>query len=215
MTRIIDITVPLRPGIPIWPGSSGIQLRRIKRLEKGDSSNVSQLSCDVHTGTHVDAPKHFIENGLTVEQLPLDVMIGPCFVAYLPRVAEITAGRLANLDIPFGTKRLLLRTCNSKLWTAEKRGFKKDYVALTDGAARWVVKRGISLIGVDYLSVQRYGDSPLTHQVLLEAGIIILEGLNLVDVEPGSYELICLPLKLVGAEGSPARVVLRSVREGR
>jgi arylformamidase len=162
-------------------------------------------------GTHVDAPRHFLETGSTVEQLPLEVMVGPSFVAYLPEVEGITAGVLADLNLPFGTKRLLLRTRNSELWAAETTEFRKDYVALTDEAAQWLVAQGISLIGVDYLSVQRYGDGPLTHQILLNAGIVILEGLNLADVEPGPYELICLPLKLVDAEGAPARVVLRSI----
>lgn len=215
MTRIIDITVPLRHGIPIWPDSTGIQLTRPKRLEAGDSSNLSQLSCDVHTATHVDAPSHFIENGLTVERLPLEVMVGLCFVAYLPEATEITADCLADMDIPPDTKRLLLRTCNSELWTAKNNTFKKNYVALTDDAVRWVVEQKIGLIGVDYLSVQQYRDDCLTHQILLGAGVVILEGLNLADVKPGSYELICLPLKLTGAEGAPARVVLRNIREGR
>jgi len=211
--RIIDITVPLQSDMPTWPGSLGIQLTRTMRLEAGDSSNVSRLDCDVHMGTHVDAPRHLLESGSTVEQLPLDIMVGPSFVAYLPKVANITSSDLANLNLPFGTKRLLLRTRNSEQWAAETTKFKKDYVALTDKAAQWVVDQKISLIGVDYLSVQRYEDNTLTHQILLEAGIVILEGLNLADVAPGTYELICLPLKLVDAEGAPARAVLRSIAE--
>jgi arylformamidase len=194
--------------MPIWPGSVGLRLVRTKRLEAGDPANVSRLDCDVHVGTHVDAPWHFLENGSTVEQLSLDVLIGPVVVAYLPEVSAITAGDLDDLGLPPGTRRLLLRTQNSELWAARVTEFKKDYVALTADAARWVAEHGIRLIGVDYLSVQRYGDSTLTHQILLEAGVIILECLNLAGVQPGGYELICLPLKLVGAEGAPARAAL-------
>lgn len=194
--------------MPTWPGSVGLRLKRTQRLEAGDSANVSRLDCDVHVGTHVDAPWHFVENGHTVEQLSLDGLIGPAVVAYLPEVSKITAGDLDGLGLPFGTRRLLLRTRNSELWAARVTKFKKDYVALTADAAHWVVEQTIRLIGVDYLSVQRYADSPLVHQTLLKASVIILEGLNLAGVQPGGYELVCLPLKLVGAEGAPARAVL-------
>lgn len=209
MAEIIDISVPLRPEMPIWPGSVGLRLVRTMRLEAGDSANVSRLDCDVHVGTHVDAPCHFLENGNTVEQLSFDTLIGPAIVAYLPDVDTITPGDLAGLGLSPGAKRLLLHTRNSELWATGVTEFRTDYVALTADAACWVVDQGIRLLGVDCLSVQRYDDSPLTHQILLEAGVIILEGLNLADVKPGEYELICLPLRLVGAEGAPARAVLR------
>jgi len=213
LSEIKDITVPLHSGTPTWPGSAGVELTRTLRLEEGDFSNASRLGCDVHVGTHVDAPRHFIESGSTVEQMPLEVMVGPAFVAYLPGAMEITAGALAGLNLPEGTKRLLLRTRNSELWAEETTKFMKDYAALTETGAQWVVDHGISLIGVDYVSVQRYGDGPLTHQILLEADVVILEGLNLANVKPGWYELICLPLKLVDADGAPARAVLRSISE--
>jgi len=213
LSNIIDVTLSLRSDMPKWPGSVGVELRRAMSLACGDSANGSVLVCDVHIGTHVDAPRHFLEGGSTVEQLPLDVMVGPCFVAYLPEVEYITSDDLADLDFPSGTERLLLRTGNSTLWAAETREFREDYVALTEDAARWVVGKGVRLIGVDYLSVQRYGDSAATHQILLEAGVVIVEGLNLCEVEAGFYELICLPLKLVDAEGAPARVILRRVSE--
>ena len=197
--------------MPVWPGSGGFRLTRTSRLETGDEANVSRLGRDVHVGTHVDAPWHYLDNGNTVEQLPLDTLIGPAIVAYLPEADPVTASGLAGLALPPDTERLLLRTLNSELWAAGVTDFREDYVALTVDAARWVVEQGIRLIGVDYLSVQRYDDGPLTHQILLRADLIVLEGLNLADVEPGSYELICLPLCLVGAEGAPARAVLRDV----
>jgi arylformamidase len=197
--------------MPIWPDSTGFHLSRTQKLEDGSPSNVSRLDCDVHAGTHVDAPRHLLENGATAEQLPLEILIGPTTVAYLPHADAITADDLAALNLPAGTERLLLRTRNSELWAAGASEFCKDYAALTADAARWLVERGIRLIGVDYLSVQRYGDSPLTHQLLLEAGIVLLEGLNLAGIAPGEYELICLPLNLVGAEAAPARAVLRQL----
>lgn len=213
MADVIDISVPLQPDMPTWPGSVGIRLVRTMRLKAGDSANVSRLDCDVHVGTHVDAPRHLLENGNTIEQLPLDVLIGPAVVAYLPEVSAVTADDLAGVTLLPGTKRLLLRTGNSQLWVAGVTNFRKDYVALTADAARWAVNQDIRLIGIDYLSVQRYDDSPLTHQILVEAGVIILEGLNLANVQPGVYELICLPLYLAGAEAAPARAVLRSIPE--
>ena len=167
----------------------------------------------MHTGTHVDAPWHFLENGSTVEQLPIDVLIGQAIVAYLPGVSAVTASDLADLVLPPSKKRLLLRTSNSELWAKGVPEFRKDYVALTADAARWVVDQGVRLIGVDYLSVQRYDDSSITHQILLGANVIILEGLNLTDVQPGPYELVCLPLKLVGSDGAPARAVLVKGRD--
>lgn len=210
MKEVIDISVPLKPDMPVWPGSVGLQLTQIKSIKMGHSSNDTQLHCDVHMGTHVDAPWHFIEDGTTIEQLSLDTLIGRAIVAYLPKVEAITEADLSSLKLPSGTERLLLRTRNSELWAADVKEFKKDFVALTADAAQWIVDYGINLIGVDYLSVQRYGDSPRTHQILLKAGVVILEGLNLADVEPGTYELICLPICLVGSEGAPARAILRT-----
>ena len=206
---IIDISVPLSSNTPIWPDSPGIRLHWHKRLDAGDKCNNTRLDCDTHVGTHVDAPSHFLVNGTTVEQLSLEVLIGTAVVVYLPKVSAIAASDLEDLALPSGIERLLIRTRNSELWKAGVAEFRKDYVALTADAAQWVVDQNISLIGTDYLSVQRYGDSALTHQVLLESGVVILEGLNLADIKPGSYELICLPICLVGADGAPARAVLR------
>lgn len=209
MTSTIDVSVPLHHLMPAWPGSVGIHLTRTNSLAAGDRSNVSRLDCDVHTGTHVDAPAHFLVDGATVDRMSLEVLIGPATVAYLPNASAIAASDLAALRLPSDTIRLLLRTANSELWSVESTEFQRDYAALTADAAQWVVDRGIRLIGVDYLSVQRYGDSPLTHEILLRAGVVIVEGLDLSRVEPGPYELICLPLKLVGVEGAPARAILR------
>ena len=207
--KIIDISLPMMPTLPVWPGDPEIVLRQTKSLEAGDLANVSQLSCSVHTGTHVDAPCHFIQGGGPVDELPLDVLIGPAYVRHLPNVKEISPVDLEKLVLPRHTKRLLLRTRNSDFWQREISEFMSDYTALTPEAAGWVVDRGIRLIGVDYLSVQRFhGAEPTTHRILLGAGVVIVEGLNLYEVPPGSYHLICLPLKLVGSDGAPARAVL-------
>lgn len=209
LSKIIDISVPLLPGMPVWPGDGDFRIVPVKRMAAGDKNNLSRLDYGVHTGTHVDAPWHFLEDGSTAEQLPLDTMIGEAFVAYLPEVDVITAETLARLMLPNGTTRLLLHTRNSELWEMGVTEFRKDFVALTSDAAQWLVDQGIRLIGVDYLSVHRYGDGPLIHQILLRAGIIIVEGLNLTGVATGAYELICLPLRLCGADGAPTRAVLR------
>ncbi len=211
MTQIIDISLPLRPAMPIWPGDPPFQIERIQRMEDGSIANVSKIHCCVHVGTHVDAPYHFIHNGRTAEQLSLDMLVGEAEVAYLPEIDTITMHDLESLALPADTRRLLLRTRNSAWWTAGVTSFREDFAALTADAAQWLVDHHIHLIGVDYLSVQLYHDGPLTHQILLKAGTIILEGLSLDGVEPGRYELICLPLNLVGADGAPARAILRTL----
>jgi arylformamidase len=182
----------------------------VKTLEAGDNCNNSCFSSDIHVGTHVDAPFHFTTAGKTVEQLDLNVLIGPAVVAYLPDVEAISAGDLAFLDLPDDTERLILHTRNSQLWNSDERMFHEDYVGLTADAAHWIVDRGIHLVGVDYLSVQRFCDGPEVHQILLGAGVVVVEGLNLSGVAPDNYEFICLPLKIFGAEGAPARAVLRA-----
>lgn len=206
---IIDISVPLDSNTPTWPDSPGIRLHWHKRLDAGDECNNTRLDCDTHVGTHVDAPSHFLEDGATVDELSLKTLIGPATVVYLPEVSAITPKGLETLDLAPDTRRLLLRSRNSELWAAGVTEFTKDYVALTAEAAQWIVDQGINLVGVDYLSVGGYVDGAVTHQILLKAGVVVLEGLNLYDVDPGEYELLCLPLKLVGAEGVPARAVLR------
>lgn len=209
VSQLIDISVAVEDGMPIWPGSVGVSLTWTKRLENGDRSNNSHLDCDVHVGTHIDAPLHFLQGGTAVEATPLDALIGPAYVADLQGVAVITAPDLDELSLPSGIQRLLLRTHNSRLWTDNDRRFRTDFTALRPDAAQWVVDRGIRLVGVDYLSVQCYEDSPQVHEILLGAGVVIVEGLNLLEAPSGTYELLCLPMKLVGAEGAPARAILR------
>ncbi len=209
--KILDISVSVDRNSPVWPGDPAVVLERYMAMADGDVANVSRLVCSVHTGTHVDAPVHFIEGGSAVEQLSLDVLIGPAVVAELPEALAIKRSDLEGLALAPGTKRLLIKTSNSVLWQDGQSEFHEDFVALTPEAASWIVERQLELIGVDYLSVQRFADAePVTHRTLLASGVVIVEGLDLSGVEPGSYQLICLPMKLVGSDGAPARAVLMS-----
>jgi arylformamidase len=207
--KILDISLPISSDLPVWPGDPAIVLERYRSIGQGNASNDTRLACSVHTGTHIDAPAHFLEKGATVDQLPLDILIGPALVAELPEVDVITPEILNALAIPSETVRLLFKTKNSALWAEPNSRFKPDYAALSTGAARWIVREGIRLVGIDYLSIQRFDDpEPFTHAILLDAGMVIVEGLNLQNIKPGSYQLVCLPLKLSGSDGAPARVVL-------
>ena len=207
--KLIDISLPIHPGLPVWPGDPPVTLERVRTIGAGSASNDSRLACSVHTGTHVDAPRHFLKEGAPVEQLPLDVLVGPATVIEVEGAAVITPDELRSHNLPADTRRLLIKTPNSGLWADPGHAFDRDFVALDAHAARWVVEQGIRLIGVDYLSVQRFSDKDATtHRVLLEAGLVIVEGLDLRGVKPGRYELLCLPLKLAGSDGAPARAVL-------
>jgi arylformamidase len=209
--RILDISLPISPSLPVWPGDPAVELEQIASMDQGAEANVSRFSASVHVGTHVDAPHHFLNDHRTVENLPLEVLTGPCFVAQLPDgVDSITAEVLEGVPLPEGTTRLLFGTRNSHLWVKGGTQFQTDFVAITQDGAEWLVAHGIQLVGVDYLSVSPYDDSVPTHTVLLRVGVVIVEGLNLSQVPRGFYDLYCLPLKLVGAEGAPARAILIS-----
>jgi arylformamidase len=209
--RIYDISLALSPSLPPWPGDPPLEMELIESMEQGAHANVSRISTSVHIGTHVDAPHHFLNDGRTVDQIPLDVLTGPCYVAQLPDdMDSITEEVLEGIPLAEGTTRLLFGTRNSHLWARNETIFQKDFVAITEDGAEWLVAHGIKLVGVDYLSVAPFGDSVPTHTVLLKAGVVIVEGLNLSAVLRGFYQLYCLPLKLAGAEGAPARAILIS-----
>ena len=211
MRNMIDISLPLSSDLPAWPDSSGFCLERTGQMKEGDPANVSRFRCDVHFGTHVDASLHFFVDGTRVDELSLEILIGPAVVAHLPDCSSINSEHLEALDLSPDTERLLLRTANSLLWARGEKAFYPDYVALTESGANWIADRGIRLLGVDYLSVQRFNDGPEVHRILLQNGVVLLEGINLDGVVAGGYELICLPLNLIGAEGAPARAVLRTL----
>ncbi|NOY98881.1 MAG: cyclase family protein [Chloroflexi bacterium] len=206
---LYDISLPISPDLPVWPGDPPIVLEQVTSMDAGGDANVSRLAAGVHIGTHVDAPHHFLNDGRTVEDLPLDVLTGPCFVLHLADdVDAVTAAVLDAAPIPAGTSRLLLRTRNSALWARREREFQTDFVAVTADGAAWLVAHGVRLVGVDYLSVAPF-DAPVpTHQVVLQAGMVVIEGCDLSRVPAGNYDLYCLPLKLVGADGAPARAIL-------
>lgn len=209
--RIYDITLTISPDLVVWPKDPPIELYRVSKIEDGADSNVSRVNMSVHTGTHIDAPSHFVEGGGTVENIPIDLLTGRCYVLHLPDVDVITREMVENSPIPPRTKRVLFRTRNSELWTSNPTEFKKDYVALAPEAAEYMIGRGVKLVGVDYLSVAPFDDLVPTHKTLLSSGIVIVEGLNLSEVSQGRYTLYCLPLKLGGADGAPARAILQGV----
>jgi arylformamidase len=203
----IDVTVPIRGGMLHWPGNPGVVIAQTEDLRRGDVATVSSLSLGVHTGTHVDAPVHFILDGTGVDSIGLDRLIGPARVIDLGDVAQIRPSDLEGQEIREGD-RVLFKTRNSRYWKEEK-DFRPDYTSLTPEVARWLAERGVRTIGIDYLSVGAMDSGPETHRPLLAAGICIIEGLDLSAVGPGLYDLICLPLRLEGLDGAPARVVLR------
>jgi arylformamidase len=205
--KLIDVSVPLDSNVPTYPGNTPFQVEAIKRLATGDSSNVSSLHMSAHAGTHVDAPRHFFDDGPGTEHLSLEILCGRARVIELTTRKAVTPEDLAHFDLREDV-RLLIKTHNSRLWGSAT--FHTDYIGVTQPAAKFLVEHGVKLLGVDYLSVEQFKTPGApAHRMLLGAGTIVIEGLNLRDVEPGTYEMFCLPLAIVGADGAPARVVLR------
>jgi arylformamidase len=205
----IDVTVPLRTGMVHWPGDPEIRIERVEAIDRGDLANVSHLSLGTHTGTHMDPPLHYLPGGLGIDEMPLATGIGPARVVEIQDRDAITSHELLAADIA-PNERVLFKTRNSaRVWKTD--AFVEDFVAISVEAAEYLATTGVQLVGVDYLSVGAFhGDTgPIVHRRLLEAGIWLVEGLNLGQVQPGAYELICLPLRIQDGDGSPARVVLR------
>jgi arylformamidase len=209
VSEIIDISVPTGDATAIWPGSPGFEISRHLEIKTGDDANASAIQMDVHAGTHVDAPLHFVEGGKDVEDIGLSPFIGSAVVVDISQRGAIEASELESLGVPLATERLLMRTNGNSEWFAAP--FDPDATALAASAARWVVERGMKLVGIDGLSIQRFADGPETHQILLGGGVCVLEGLDLRDASPGTYDLVCLPLRLQNAEAAPARAILRSI----
>ena len=204
---IYDISVSISNNMPVYPGDQTVDITPLNCISEGADANVSMIKMGSHTGTHVDPPKHFIDSGLTVDKLPLDVLVGECMVCEIPESSVIGIAELEAANIPPGTERILFKTKNSNLW--DKPGFQEDYAYLDPKAAEWLVKRGVRLIGIDYLSIEGFHTGSVdTHLRLLEAGIILIEGLDLQAVTVGIYTLVCLPLKIEGGDGAPARAIL-------
>jgi len=209
MRKIIDISLPVSASLPVWPGDPPVWKERIQKMEQGDDANVTALRFGAHTGTHMDAPYHFIENGRTIDEIAPHEMIGTVQVVQIDdKIDLITVDVIEHLHIDPAIQKILFKTRNSHLWAEHQKEFDTGYVGIDESAANRLVEMGIRLLGVDYLSVAPYENQTPVHQTLLGAKIILLEGLNLSEVTPGIYELVCLPLKLAGADGAPARAVL-------
>jgi len=206
--RIHDITLTISNSLITYPGDPGIQITRVHSIGKDSNSNLTKLDMGAHTGTHVDAPVHFIEGASGSESLDLEVLIGPAIVIDATKEERITAESLEHFRIPGGTERILFRTRNSEIWKSRPREFFSDFVGITRDGAEWLVEKSVKLVGIDYLSIAPFHQAEPTHRVLLQAGIIPIEGLDLSGIAPGSYFLICLPLKIEGSDGAPSRVIL-------
>lgn len=205
----IDVTAPLHAGTPHWPDQPDVKLERMVSMDDGAVCNVSMLHMSVHTGTHMDAPLHFVANGIGMDQMPLEATIGPCRVVEIKDKESIKVKHLKPLKLRQG-ERLLIKTINSKrCWNDSK--FVEDFVYISQDAAAYMVEHGIMTVGVDYLSVGGFfKDGIETHHHLLRACVWIIEGLNLSKVKPGKYDLLCLPLKTLNCDGAPARVLLKA-----
>ncbi len=207
--NFFDVTVPIGNDVPIYEGDPPASVEVHMSMSDGAAANVSKLCFGAHTGTHVDAPNHFIDGSRRVEALELEKLIGPCrVVAIESSVHAIESYHLPALD---GVERLIFKTRNSEFWNEPERGFRTDFTYLTEAAARVIAKAGIKLVGIDYLSIEKFGSEDFaTHIALLTNEVVILEGLDLRRVQPGDYELVCLPLKFTGGlgDGAPARTVL-------
>lgn len=205
--KLIDVSVPLDAQLPTYPHNTPFSLEAIKRIARGDSSNVSTLHMSAHSGTHVDAPRHFFDEGAGTESLPLELLMGRTRVIEVGSRTGVTAEDLAGFDLSDDI-RVLIKTHNSQLWGSPE--FHTDYVGVTQSGAKHLVDHGIKVVGVDYLTVEVFKNPGApAHHALLGAGTIVIEGLDLRDVEPGIYDMCCLPLRIVGSDGAPARVVLR------
>jgi len=205
--KVHDISLTLRQRMPVYPGEPPPLLEPTSQMERGEPYNLSRLTIGTHTGTHIDAPRHFLPSGTSVDQIPVDLLVGPALVVQMAVEQEIAAADLEASAIPPGTERLLFKTRNSRL--LDDDDFRRDFVYVTLDAARWLVERGVRLVAIDYLSVERMDAQPnVVHQTLLRAGVVIVEGADLRQVAPGPYLLACLPLKIEGADGSPVRAVL-------
>ena len=207
------MSVTVRHGMPHWPDNPPVELERVMDVRRGDECNVSRMAMGVHSGTHIDAPVHFLDQAAGLDEVPLAATMGEARVIEIEHAREITVGELQEHELQAG-ERVLFRTSNSvRCWRSSS--FVEDFVYLTDRAAMLLAQTGVQTVGVDYLSVGGYhADGAAIHRILLEAGIWIIEGLDLSAVRAGRYEMICLPVKLHGSDGAPARAILRPIAQG-
>jgi arylformamidase len=210
VSELLDISLPTGSDLLVWPGNPPVSVTPQQRIADGDDANVSELRIGTHTGTHVDPPVHFVEGAAGVDAVPLDVLVGACVVVDARgRRGALGADDLSALDVAGDAERVLLRTDNSDLWRTLPVAFPDEFVCLSADGARWIVDRGIRLIGTDFLGIEQRGaiGHPV-HVELLSNGVTIVEGLDLGEVEPGAYRLTVLPLRIVDGDGGPARAML-------
>ena len=214
---IYDVSVALSADTPTYPGDPSIEISQFLSLANGDPANVSLIHFGAHSGTHVDAPAHFLAGGARVNSLSLETLIGRVRVVEVPPTIDTISSEFINSNCQTGEIRFLFKTRNSTFWNHDAPGFRSDYTSLAPGAAQALVHLGVKLVGIDYLSVEKFGAETFeTHHTLLSEGVVIVEGLDLSQISAGVYELICLPLRISGGsgDGAPARVVLRTLGEG-
>lgn len=214
--RIYDISIPISPSMAVWPGDPPVEIRQLSSIKQGEDANISQISMCVHTGTHIDAPKHFLKDSRSVDKLPLKKLMGEVLVMqFMNGVDVIDEQSLKShpkLDDLLKCNKVLFKTRNSQNWEDNQNKFTEKYVGLNTSAAAFLAELNLDLIGVDYLSIATYDDSEKPHKILLNKEIVLLEGINLHDVQPGIYNLFCLPLPIVDSDGAPARVILTDKR---
>jgi arylformamidase len=207
--RILDVSLPLSPTLPVWPGDPPIEITRTLATADGGIANVSRLRLGTHSGTHVDPPFHFIDGGATMDAIPIERWIGAARVVEIADPAAVTRRELESKNLS-GAKKLLFKTRNSELWNDPSHAFRTDFVAVDLDAAKYIVELGIDLVGIDYFSIEKYDAEPghPVHHTLLVAGVLVIEALDLREAREGDYTLYCLPLRIVGGDGAPARVIL-------
>lgn len=209
MSRIIDISLPYASTLPAWPGEPKPMIEYLEKIADGGVANVTKLTACVHFGTHMDAPMHFVEGAGGIDTIDLNALVGTAYVVDMRGVLAITADDLERANIPADAKRVLFRTDNSELWNDLGHDFYEDFVAITPEGADWLVTRGMTFVGIDYLSIETYHTTDFqTHKKILGARIAVVEGLDLRNVAAGQYHLVCLPVKLAGRDGAPARAIL-------
>jgi arylformamidase len=210
--KIYDISLPISPNMAVWPGDPSVEIQQLSSIDNGEEANVSQIRMSVHTGTHIDAPKHFLQEAGSIDKLPIEKLMGEALVLLIDDKVDVidekTLKNHPNVDDLVNCRKVLFKTRNSQYWDENRTRFNENYVGLNKSAAAFLAELNLDLIGVDYLSIAAYTDSEAPHKILLGKKIILLEGINLHNVLPGTYNLICLPLPIVDSDGAPARAIL-------
>lgn len=209
---MFDISIPITNNTPVWPGDPKITIRQVSAIKEGDESNVTQIRMSVHTGTHIDAPNHFFDQGITIDKIPLTQLIGDALVVEVDDEINVISAEVLSSHPQIGdirrARKILFRTRNSTFWQKYPDQFMKDYVGIDTSGADFLATLDLDLIGMDYLSIAPFHDLNKPHQILLAKGVVLLEGIDLSQASADIYQLICLPLKLTGVEGAPVRAIL-------